>query len=346
MTKSFKAAVLTATGKPLEIHELFVPELQFGQILIQIQYSGICRSQLMESNGGRGVDKWLPHLLGHEGFGTVHDVGSGVTKVREGDEVIISWVRGLGIAAINPEFRSTKGIKVNSGSSTTFSEYSIVSEDHVFLAPKGFNDDLLPLFGCAFLTGGGMVLEILERKVHQGQQQVLVLGFGGVGTSAALILQSYPDINVTIVESSKSRRELANQLGFHEVMSKIDFNAPDKNKFDLCFESAGTSESIELGFNSIKDEGTLVFASHPKSGDLIRLNPYDLIKGKTIKGTWGGGLPPEVMIKEIGERLLKSPADLSLLIGPKFNLARINNGLTYLADGKPGKPLIDFGVLK
>lgn len=346
MTQSFKAAVLTATGKSLEIHELFVPELQFGQILIQMQYSGICRSQLMESNGARGVDKWLPHLLGHEGFGRVYNVGPGVTKVCEGDEVIISWVRGAGISATNPEFRSTKGMKVNSGSSTTFSEYSIVSEDRVFLAPKGFNNELLPLFGCALLTGGGMVLEILERKPHQGQHQVLVLGFGGVGTSAALMLQSYPNINVTVIESSKSRRELATQLGFHEVMSEFEFVAADKNEFDFCFESAGTSESIELGFKSIKDEGTLVFASHPKSGDLIRLDPHDLIKGKTIKGTWGGGLPPEVMIKEIGERLLRSPADLSLLIGPKFNLERINDGLTYLSGGMPGKPLIDFGVLK
>jgi S-(hydroxymethyl)glutathione dehydrogenase/alcohol dehydrogenase len=175
---------------------------------------------------------------------------------------------------------------------------------------------------------------------------VLVLGFGGVGMSAALILQSYPNIDITIVESSKSRRELATQLGFHKVMSEIDFSVQGELKFDFCFESGGTSESIELGFRSIKDEATLVFASHPRSGDLIHLDPYDLIKGKTIKGTWGGGLPPEVMIKEIGERLLKSPADLSLLIGPKFHIARINEGLTYLADGKPGKPLIDFGLSK
>lgn len=346
MTILSKAAVLIETGKPLEIHELVVPELQLGQILVQNQYSGICRSQLMESNGARGVDKWLPHLLGHEGFGTVQEVGPGVTKVREGDEVVISWIQGTGISAINPQFSSTQGMRVNSGSSTTFCEYSIVSEDRVFLSPKGFNNDLLPLFGCAFLTGGGMVLEILEGAHNQDQQQVLVLGFGGVGISAALILQSYPNIDITIVESSTFRRELATRLGFQKVMSEIDLGAPDKLKFDLCFESAGTAESIELGFKSIKDRATLVFASHPRSGDLIRLDPYDLIKGKTIKGTWGGGLPPEVMIKEIGEKLLKSPADLSLLIGPKFNLAQVNDGLAYLADGKPGKPLIDFGVSK
>ena len=300
----------------------------------------------MESNGSRGVDKWIPHLLGHEGFGIVRDVGPGVTKVQVGNEVIISWIAGAGIAAVNPQFTSVNGVKVNSGAATTFSEFSIVSENRVFLSPKGFSSDLLPFFGCAFLTGGGMVLEILGRKPQIEKQDALVLGFGGVGTSAALILQSYSNIEVTVVETSKPRRELATQLGFRRVMSEIEFTNESKLKFDYCFESAGSTASIEMGFAGIKDDGILVFASHPRNGDLIRLDPYELIKGKTIKGTWGGGLPPEVMIKEIGDRLLKSPSDLSMLIGPKFDLTNVNEGLTYLADGKPGKPLIDFGVLK
>ena len=346
MTHSFNAAVLVEAGGPLQIHELVIPKLQFGQVLIQNLYSGICRSQLMESNGSRGVDKWIPHLLGHEGFGEVREIGPGVTKVRAGDKVIISWISGAGISAVNPQFTSVSGAKINSGAATTFSEFSVVSENRVFLSPKGFSSDLLPFFGCAFLTGGGMVLELLGRNPQEDQGQALVLGFGGVGTSAALILQSYLNIEVTVVESSKSRRELATQLGFRQVMSEIDLAKVGKLKFDYCFESAGTVESIELGFRSIKDGGILVFASHPRNGDLIRLDPYELIKGKTIKGTWGGGLPPEVMIQEIGDRLLKSPSDLSMLIGPKFDLANVNEGLAYLAEGKPGKPLIDFGVLK
>ena len=88
------------------------------------------------------------------------------------------------------------------------------------------------------------------------------------------------------------------------------------------------------------------YAKHPKNGNLIGLDPYDLIKGKTIKGTWGGGLPPEFMIEQISNRLQKSPSDLSKLIGPKFHLWNVNEGISYLAEGKPGKPLIDFGVTK
>ena len=239
MAQTFKAAVLVEPGKPLEIYEIFKPELQFGQVLTQNRYSGICRSQLMESIGARGEDKWLPHLLGHEGFGKVIEVGPGVTKVKVGDEVVVSWISGDGVSSGNPNLMSTGGTPINSGSSTTFSEISIVSENRVFIAPKGFDKYLLPLFGCAFLTGGGMVLSTFKDVALKEDLKVLVLGFGGVGTSAALILHSFPNIDLTIVESSDSRRELASQLGFSKVISDLDFLTYGGSKFDYCFESAG-----------------------------------------------------------------------------------------------------------
>lgn len=330
-------------GAPLEIHELVIPKLELGQVLIKIHYSGICRSQLMEWNGSRGKDKWLPHLLGHEGFGTVVEIGPGVTKVKVGDEVIISWIIGEGASSRNPTFTSTRGLKINSGASTTFNEYSVVSENRVFKAPNGFKKEFLPLFGCALLTGGGMALSLLDTENQKNKKRALVLGFGGVGTSAALVLRGYPNVTLTIVEESSERRELAKQLGFKDVISQSDLLRNDHLKFDYCFESAGTTDSIEIGFRSVHDSGTLIFASHPKSGDVIKLDPYDLIKGKNIKGTWGGGLPPETLIEAIGERLLSYGENLSALVGPKFNLEDIGAALAYLADGKPGKPIIDFG---
>jgi S-(hydroxymethyl)glutathione dehydrogenase/alcohol dehydrogenase len=68
METTFRAAVLVRANEPLEILELKFPKLEVGQILVQNRYSGICRSQLMEVSGQRGVDPWLPHLLGHEGY--------------------------------------------------------------------------------------------------------------------------------------------------------------------------------------------------------------------------------------------------------------------------------------
>ena len=66
-----RGAVLVQVGQPLEIMDLVIPELSYGQVLVDMHYSGVCRSQLMEADGHRGYDRWLPHLLGHEGVGEV-----------------------------------------------------------------------------------------------------------------------------------------------------------------------------------------------------------------------------------------------------------------------------------
>jgi len=90
------AAVLVETGKPLVLAELDMPPLQPGQVLVEVAYSGVCHTQVLECRGFRGEDRYLPHCLGHEGSGIVCEVGPGVTKVKPGDRVILSWIKGSG----------------------------------------------------------------------------------------------------------------------------------------------------------------------------------------------------------------------------------------------------------
>jgi S-(hydroxymethyl)glutathione dehydrogenase/alcohol dehydrogenase len=342
---TFKAAVLTKINSPLEILELKFPKLKSGQVLIQNRFSGICRSQIMEVSGQRGEDKWLPHLLGHEGFGIVREIGPEVKKVSPGQKVVISWIKGSGMDALNPLFTTSERFAVHSGPATTFSEFSVVSENRVFKSPVNFPEEFIPQFGCAFITGGGMVLSNLKTQSMEKKQLGLVLGFGGVGTAAALLLKSFKNFEVVIIEESKARQESAKELGFTHVYSHLaQYRKNNIDKlFDYCFESAGSVISIQEGFESIKHDGTIIFASHPKSGDLISIDPYELIKGKTIKGTWGGNLPPDSAIIEISDRLHDTKVNFNSLIGPKFTLENVNQGLLYLKNAGPGKPLIDFG---
>ena len=83
------AAVLEKLKKPLVIHKLEVPNLDFGQVLVELKYSGICGRQLQEINGDKGKDNFLPHLMGHEGGGIVKKVGLGVSKCNVGDHVVL-----------------------------------------------------------------------------------------------------------------------------------------------------------------------------------------------------------------------------------------------------------------
>ena len=127
MSTCFLAAILRETNAPLVIEELTVPPLAGGQVLVEVSHSGVCRSQLMEIQGFRGQDRWLPHLLGHEGSGRVLEVGPGVTKVIVGDEVVIGWIKGTGLSARPPRFKDRHGQFVNAGAATTFSTMSVIS---------------------------------------------------------------------------------------------------------------------------------------------------------------------------------------------------------------------------
>ncbi len=336
MSMKIKAAVLRKTGEPLSVENLTTTPLQFGQILVKIIYTGICRSQIMEQGGKRGVDKWLPHLLGHEGFGEVLDVGVGVTKCRVGEKVIISWIPGTGIDAENPTYLDDQGLKVNSGKVTTFSTHSVISENRVFLAPEGFSDRILPLFGCALLTGGGMALKYGRELTGAN---ICILGFGGIGSAAALVLKGMGNKNLDVVDQGGGKRDLARNLGFFNTFSSIEETG---RKYDLVIESTGSVKGIENGFDGLNDSGVIVFASHPEEGTRISLNPHELIKGKRIYGTWGGDVKPDSDLEKIAKYLKTSESNLDLLLGEIFTIDEVNEGLAYLDSGKPGRPLIEL----
>jgi len=101
------AAILVETAKPLELWDIDIPPLRSGQVLVEVVYSGACRTQVMEAWGMKGEDKWLPHCLGHEGTGTVLECGSAVTRVKAGDKVVLSWIRGGTISASSGTPRPT-----------------------------------------------------------------------------------------------------------------------------------------------------------------------------------------------------------------------------------------------
>ena len=88
-----KAAVLVQVNEPLKVTELTIPSLEKGQVLVDMEWSGICRSQLMEVQGHREGNPYLPHLLGHEGAGRVIETGNEVSKLSKGDRVVVSWLR-------------------------------------------------------------------------------------------------------------------------------------------------------------------------------------------------------------------------------------------------------------
>jgi S-(hydroxymethyl)glutathione dehydrogenase/alcohol dehydrogenase len=342
---TFKAAVLVSSNEPLVIAEIKYPKIGPDQLLIKIKYSGICRSQLMEVDGKRGDDNWIPHTLGHEAVGVIQEVGSQIFEYEIGEKVILSWIADKLIPAPGHIYESLDGRRINSGPISTFSEIAVIHKSRVHKVQGDFNDDLLSLFGCALLTGAGMAIKYFDSFKHK---KVLVLGFGGIGSAAAIALEIFNNIEITILDTSLERVEMAKALGFKNSFQITPQKESKLNGefgcFDLCIESGGTIESIELGFSLISIDGTLVFASHPPSGEKIRIDPFELINGKKLIGSWGGDLDPGLAVNTVSAHLSKSKLPLNLLVGEHFPLVRINDAFDHLRQSKSGRALLDCEI--
>ena len=336
-----RAAVLRKLNQPLSLETLELPAISNEQVLVKLLYSGVCHSQIMEMEGKRGIDKWVPHLLGHEGSGQVEATGSHVTKVKSGDRVGISWLKSCGNDAPSPVYKSYEfSDTVNAGKSTTFSEYTIVPEDRVFKVPENISTVEAVLFGCAIPTGAGMILNEHEPDFSE---RILVYGLGGIGLSALITLTALGYANLSVADISAQKLEIAKGLGVNNTYNlsvPADQESISTKKFDSIYEASGTIEGIELSFSMLKDTGTLIFASHPETGQKISLDPHELIKGKTIRGSWGGASNPENLIQKFSEIRQSRGLDLNVFVGKFYALGEINQALTDLKSGKVVRPII------
>ena len=347
MKKDIQCAVLEKIKKPLKIKNLNFRNLKYGQVLVKIIFSGICKTQLLEIAGARGKDRWLPHALGHEGSGIVEAVGKGVTKVKRGDEVILTWIKSLGIDSESPKFYSENKI-INAGKITTFSNYSVISENRIVKKPKNMPMDIAALFGCAIPTGMGM---ILNNQVHDKKNVYAVVGVGGVGFFSILALKALGFKKIIAIDNSNDKNRILKKMKIKHVLNnkKKDFNerinAISKNGVDVCYEATGTIQGIELGFSILnKKKGKLIFASHPISGKKIKLDPHELISGKTIAGTWGGNTNPDRDIKKYFKILDKSKINLKNFV-KIYSFKDINQALIKAKENNSFRTIIKMSHL-
>ena len=344
---NFTAAVLTKNNSPLKIiNKLKFTKLRKGQVLVRILHSAICRSQIMEIEGKRGKDKYLPHLLGHEGAGIVHGVGAGVKKITKGDKIFLSWIKGKGLDSGGTKIKNQKKT-INAGPITTFSNFSIISENRCFKIPKEFPLKKSVIFGCAVPTGAGIILNEIKPKK---KDRICIIGLGGVGLSALIACKMLKLKNIIVVDIDNKKIKIAKKVGFKKtILLKNNKNAITKilnfNKgryFDYTIESSGKSKSIEFAFSLTKKfGGKCFFASHPNEKSKISIKPFDLISGKKIFGSWGGGSDPQKIAKIMSKFFLKNKKILNLYFTKEYSLKNINKAINDLKKKSVLKPLIN-----
>ena len=337
-----KAAILVEQNQPLVIENIEIPALKNGQVLVRVLASGVCRSQLNEFEGRKGRDPYLPHLMGHEGAGIVEATTRGVKKVKPGDYVVLTWIKGKGMDVPAMQYRWGSKV-VNSGAIATLTERAVVSENRLVKISKKIPPAEAALLGCAIPTGAGMVFNTLNVKKGSS---LAVFGVGGIGASAILAAKMRGCEPLIGVDISKEKLKFARRLGATKLLNANKANGTLKKSFaegvDYAIESSGHKIAMEQAFDLIKDRGTLVIAGNLAKGDKISIDPFDLIKGKKILGTWGGETAPDRDLPKYARAYLNGQLPLSQLITHRFKLNDINQAFSILSSGQAGRIIIEF----
>jgi S-(hydroxymethyl)glutathione dehydrogenase/alcohol dehydrogenase len=342
-----KAAILVKSHAPLELAEIETPgRLAYGQVLVKVHYSGICGAQINEIEAAKGPDKFLPHLLGHEGSATVLEVGEGVKTVKKGDKVVMHWRPSSGIQSQTPAYR-WGGKTVNAGWVTTFNDHAIVSENRVTPIPADFDAKLAPLFGCAITTAIGVVNNNAHVKVGQS---VVVFGVGGVGlciAQAAQLVSANPIVAIDVVEA---KLDMAKKFGAtHCINSKkttdIEKAVGDivgPQGADVIIETTGLARVIETAYNLTQAKGKTILVGVPRKGDNISIYSLPLHFKKILTGSEGGDSEPHNDIPRYLRLVQAGRFRLDGLITHEFPLARINEAISLVKAGEAGRVVVNM----
>lgn len=345
--KKTKAAILVESHKPLVVAEIGLPEaLTFGQVLVKIHYSGICGAQINEIDAVKGPDKFLPHLLGHEGSATVLETGPGVKTIKPCDTVVMHWRQSDGIHAEPASYR-WNGKKVNAGWVTTFSEHSVVSENRLTVIPDDFDLKQATLFGCSVTTAIGVINNDAQVKVGES---VVVFGAGGVGMSiirAAEMVSAYPVVAIDIVDS---KLNMAKKYGVNFCFNSntTDDLEGEIRKIvgvagaDVVIETTGKARIIELAYELTHPDGRTILVGVPEKNDKVNIYTLPLHFKKILKGSHGGDTVPHIDIPRYIRLFKAGKLNLEDFITDEFKLDEINKAIQLVREGNTGRVLLSM----
>ena len=258
---------------------------------------------------------------------------------------MLTWIKGIGIDAPSAVYKKNDGSMVNSGAISTFLTRSVISENRVVKIPEKFPLREAALLGCAMPTGAGIVINTANVTSGKG---IAIFGMCGIGLSALLVAKIRGASTIIAVDISDERIRHANTLGATHILNaaKDDIvreimKITNNKGVDYAVESAGKKEAMETAFRSVCDKGGLcIIAGNLSHGQAIEIDPFDLIKGKRVIGTWGGETRPDEDIPLYAEWTLSGKLDLGSVIFRVYRIRDINEAVECMEKQAVGRVLI------
>jgi S-(hydroxymethyl)glutathione dehydrogenase/alcohol dehydrogenase len=321
-----KAAVLLELNRPLEIIDLIPPALSAGQVLVRVITSGLCGAQLQEIRGEKGNSKFLPHLMGHEGFGQIIETGPGVAKVSSGDFVSMHWRAGQGLTGAPAAYGVSSGEHVGGGPITTLATHAVVSESRVTRLPPETPSEL-----GALTTAFGVVQNQVDLPFGG---KVAVLGAGGLGLSiiSALALRGAGEI--IAIDIHENKRALALKVGATAYAAELDVEV------DVIIDTTGIGTVVNAAMTNLQESGQMILLVN--NAKTYELSSKALFAGDGLRivPTQGGRSNPDIDIPRLSKFLQQRPEAWEPLVTHRYSLEEINQAVETLGSGIAGRVMI------
>ena len=334
-----KAAILEKINSPLVIKEVGLTSLRVGQVLVKVLMSGLCGSQIHEITGDKGNEKFLPHMMGHEGCGIVQEIGSGVTNVRVGEKVVMHWRAGKGIESDFPRY-ILDGKEITSGKVTTLTEYSICSENRLTTVPISTEESLCCLLGCSLTTAFGVIDNDANLKFGE---RVMILGAGGVGLNLIQAAKLKGASIIWVIDKDENKKKLVFKLGgIFESKLREPNELKNMMPFDVIIDTTSSNFLIERSLSILASKGRYILIGQSNKDFNISVNVMSLFEGegKTIKTSQGGQTNPTIDIPKYIQLFNSRAFKINDIITNTFTLNEINSAFDLLRSGKAGRIMI------
>lgn len=359
-----RAAVLRNVGdEQLEIRDdVELVDIGPGQVKVKIEATGVCHSDVSGMTGV--IPQPVPVVLGHEGAGTVVEVGEGVTNVKAGDHVIVAWSPPCGqcsfcvkhhsphlciniqfSAGAIPNFRIDGAPVFGFAGTGTFAEEILLPHQAAIKVADDVPFEIASLVGCGVMTGVGAALN--TAKVTPGSS-VVVFGCGGVGIAAIQGARVAGASEIVAVDLVDQKLEDAKRFGATHSVKPDDLAGTQAavtggDGFDYAFEAIGNPVTMRAAFDATRRGGTTCIVGVGKSDAPVTFNAFELFFAeKTFVGSYYGSADVRTDFDRVLGLWKSGRLDLEGMITRKIGIDDVNDAVQTLKAGEAIRQVISF----
>ena len=367
-----RAAVAWEAGEPLSIETIELDGPKPGEVLVEIKATGICHTDAFTLSG-TDPEGLFPAILGHEGAGIVREVGTGVSSVKPGDDVIPLYtpecrqcktclsrrsnlctaIRGTQGKGVMPDgssrFRCDGDAVFHYMGCSTFSNFTVLPEIAVAQVRKDAPFDKICYIGCGVTTGIGAV--IYTAKVWPGAN-VAVFGLGGIGLNVIQGAKMVGADKIIGIDLNPQKRAMAEKFGMTHfvnpdevgrdkvVQAVIDLTGGGA---DFSFECIGNVHTMRQALECChRGWGESIIIGVAGSGQEISTRPFQLVTGRVWRGTAFGGARGRSDVPKIVDWYMDGKINIDDLITHTMPLAEINRAFDLMHAGESIRSVVVY----